>query len=428
MGDISNAGLKSKLKALSDRQLTKAARIGVGDGLHLLVKPSAKPGTGVWVLRLMHAGKRRDMGLGTYPVVGLADARLAAAQAKSAARGGIDPILQRSDQRAAVVAEGSQRFQEVAIECISFKEGGWKNSKHPDQWRRTLEEYVFPKLGNKKVSEIDTPQVIEVLQPIWSKIPETASRVRGRIESILNYAAVQGYRARGFNPAAWRGQLEEILPAPSKMKAAKRRMTGKGEHFPSLHCSQMVSFIDALRRKDAMGALALEMVILTAARSGIVRQMLWSEVDLEQKLWILPAGKMKTEKDHIITLSSQSIDLLRRVKALAPSEKGLVFPGRTISRPLSDMTLSQLVRGMSYDGLTDTELPRWRDDFGRCIVPHGFRATFKQWSLAAGYPDHLSEIALAHADNNKVRAAYARDPMIEERRPMMQAWADSFDL
>lgn len=428
MAEISNAGLRSKLKALSDQQLTKAARIGVGDGLHLLVKPSAKPGTGFWVLRLMLAGKRRDMGLGTYPVVGLADARLAAAQAKSAARGGVDPISHRADQRVAITTEGAQRFRQVALEYISFKETGWKNPKSLAQWRQTLEEYVFPKLGNKKVSEIDTAQVVEVLQPIWSKVPETASRLRGRIEAILNFAAVRGYRTRGFNPAAWRGQLEQILPAPSKMKAAKRRKTGRGEHFPSLHYNQMAAFIQALREKEAMGALALEMVILTAARSGIVREMLWSEVNLEHKLWVLPAGKMKTEKNHIITLPSQAIDLLLRLKVLAPSETGLVFPGRTAGRPLSDMTLSQLVRGMSFDRLPEGEPPRWRDDFGRCIVPHGFRATFKQWSLASGYPDHLSEIALSHADNNKVRAAYARDPMIEERRPMMQAWADSFSV
>lgn len=424
MPELSALGLKSRLKALATEQRATATRISAGAGLYLLVKPSSKPGSGSWVLRFTVDGKRRDMGLGSYPSVSLAEARLSASEAMTAARRGNDPIAGRSARKGQGVTKAGDTFRSVAEALFESKQAEWKNGKHRQQWIGTLEKHAFPKIGGRPVGDVDTGLVLEVLRPLWNEIPETASRVRGRIESVLNYAAAVGLRPPGHNPAAWRGHLSEVLGAPSKLKAAARRKKGRAGNHPSLPFDQAPAFMAALIEKSGMGVLALRFAILTAARSGEVRGMTWAEVDWERRIWAIPAARMKAGRTHFVPLSKQALELLRHLWPLADSRASFVFPGRRDRSALSDMTLSELVRGMSLDGLTDGSLPRWRDPLGNQIVPHGFRSTFKAWSLANGWADHLSELALAHADTNKVRAAYARDPLIEERRPMMQAWAD----
>jgi integrase len=314
-------------------------------------------------------------------------------------------------------------FQQAAEALHRSKAPEWKNPKHGAQWLASMEAHVFPLIGKQPVAIVGTDDVLRVLQPIWTKTPETASRVRGRIEGVLNYAAATGLRPRGLNPATWRGHLSEVLGAPTKLKALARREKGKGDNFPSLPWQDMPAFMNALQARAGMAALALRFSILTGARTGEARGMTWGEVDEAAALWVVPGARMKAGKVHFVPLSPAALAVLAEVKPLAAGRDSLVFPGQRAGKPLSDMSLSMLVRGMAADKLAEDELPRWRDAEGRLPVPHGFRASFKSWSLAQGWGDHLSEKALAHTDKDKVRAAYARDALVEERRPMMAAWA-----
>ena len=424
MGDLSATGLKAKLSAISKENSEKPVRIGVGGGLHLLVKPNQKPGTGAWVLRVVIDGKRRDMGLGVYPSVGLADARLAALEARSTVAKGQDPISIRHVTKAEINKPKSMTFKAAAQACYESRVGTWRNSKHAAQWISTLEAYVFPKIGSKSVSDVTVGDVHSVLKPIWSTIPETATRVRGRIENVLSYATAIGFRPAGPNPASWRGNLSEILGAPSRLKAAVRRTKGRGENQPSLPFIELPIFMIELASKVGMSALALRFAILTAARPGEVRAMTWEEIDFESRVWVIPGAKMKGGKTHFVPLSNAALDILKEVLPLQHDRNDFVFPSRKKETALSDMSLSMLLRGMAYDGVENGMRPRWVDSEGHMVVPHGFRATFKAWSLANSWPDHLSEKALSHSDKDRVRAAYAREPLTEERRPMMQAWAD----
>jgi integrase len=400
-----------------------------GGGLMLVVgKTSAS-----WMLRYSFGGKRRDMGLGPArgpAALSLADARVKAAEAHGLIKGGLDPLAVREAKEAErKAAEGAEAkaalntFKAAAEALHRAKAPEWKNPKHGAQWLATLKAHVFPEIGERPVAKVDTDDVLRVLQPIWTKTPETASRVRGRIEAVLNYAAATGLRPRGPNPATWRGHLSEALGAPSRLKAVVRREKGKGENHPSLPWQDMPAFMAALESRKGMAALALRFSIFTGARTGEVRSMTWGEVDEAAALWVVPAARMKAGKVHFVPLSPAALAVLALVKPAEAARDQLVFPGVRKGNALSDMTLSMLVRGMATDGLAEGELPRWRDPEGRVVVPHGFRATFKAWSLAQGWADHLSEKALAHTDKDKVRAAYAREPLTEERRPMMAAWA-----
>lgn len=401
------------------------------DGAGLMLVVGA--GSASWILRYAFEGKRRDMGLGPArgpAALSLADARQRAADARKIMKGGMDPLAAKEAQAAAQkAAEGAkakaalQSFQSAAEALHAAKEREWKNPKHGAQWLATLKAHAFPTIGRMPVAAIDTEDVLRVLQPIWTKVPETASRLRGRIEAVLNYAAATGLRPRGPNPATWRGHLSEALGAPSRLKAVVRREQGRGDNHPSLPWYHMPAFLDALRNRRGVSALAMRFAILTGARTGEVRGMTWGEVSEDAAVWVVPAVRMKAGKVHFVPLSPAALAVLAEMKLLADGRASLVFPGQRQGRPLSDMSLSMLVRGMAVDGLAEGELPRWRDAEGRVAVPHGFRATFKAWSLAHGWADHLSEKALAHADKDKVRAAYAREPLTEERRPMMDAWA-----
>jgi integrase len=229
-----------------------------------------------------------------------------------------------------------------------------------------------------------------------------------------------------MNPAVWRGHLADVLGKPSRLKAAARRERGRGDHFPSLPWQDMPDFMAALAKREGVGALALRFLILAAARSGEVRNMTWGEVDEAKRLWVVPAARMKAGKTHFVPLSDDALAVLAAMRPLADGRDSLVFPGARSGSALSDMTLGAVIKRMNDDAadpLHPEALPRWRDAEGRPVVVHGMRASFKAWSLAHGWPDHLSEKALAHADRDRVRAAYAREPLTEERRPMMEAWA-----
>ena len=400
-----------------------------GGGLMLVVGK----GSASWMLRYSFGGKRRDMGLGSArgaAALSLADARMRAGEAHSIIKAGVDPLAAREAKEAErKAAEGAKAkaalntFEAAAEALHRAKSPEWKNPKHGAQWVATLKAHVFPTIGARPVAMVSTDDVLSVLQPIWTKTPETASRVRGRIEAVLNYAAATGLRPRGPNPATWRGHLSEALGAPTKLKAVVRRETGKGDNHPSLPWQDMPAFMMALQARKGMAALALRFSILTGARTGEVRGMTWGEVDEAAALWVVPGARMKAGRVHFVPLSPAALSVLAEVKPLAAGRDSLVFPGQRRGKALSDMSLSMLVRGMATDGLAEGEFPRWRDPEGRGVVPHGFRASFKAWSLAQGWGDHLSEKALAHTDKDKVRAAYAREPLTEERRPMMEAWA-----
>ena len=405
----------------------RPVRFGDGDGLYLAVAPGD---TKSWVLRYQLHGKAREMGLGWAAMsekdekaggVSLARARDLARAAHAMLAEGRDPIGERQEKREAAkraaAAAASRTFEAAARALVEAKKAGWRSPKHAAQWLATLEQHAFPTIGKKPVAKIGTDDVLAVLRPIWDTIPETASRLRQRIEAVLDDARVKGWRPENIaNPARWKGHLAATLPAPRKVRAVK--------HFPSLPWQQMGAFMAALSEQKGMGGKALAFAILTGSRTGAVRLMTWREIDLEAGIWTAPGANMKTKKPHRTPLSPAALALVEGVKDLAKKPDAFVFPGARKGRPLSDMALSMLVRGMACDGLAEHEAPRWRDIEGRPVVPHGFRATFKGWSLAAGYPDPLSELALAHADKDKVRAAYAREDMLEQRRPMMEAWAE----
>lgn len=403
----------------------RPVRFGDGDGLYVQVAPGDSK---AWLFRFTLRGKAREMGLGWVALsdkdekaggVSLADARKRAAAARALLAEGLDPIEARAGERVAgerkrVEAE-ARTFEAAARALMEAKRAGWRSPKHAAQWLATLEQHAFPIIGAKPVADIGTDDVLAVLRPIWDRVPETASRLRQRIEAVLDDAKVKGWRSETLaNPARWKGHLSASLPSPRRVRAV--------QHHPALPWQQMAGFMAALAQRDGMAAKALAFTILTGSRTGAVRAMTWREIDLEAGIWTAPGANMKTKRPHRTPLCPAALALVQEVAPLARGAGDYVFPGGRSGRPLSDMALSMLVRGMACDGLSDGEMPRWRDIENRAIVPHGFRSSFKGWALAAGYPDGLSELALAHADKDKVRAAYAREDMLEQRRPMMDAW------
>jgi len=422
MGDLTSMGLKAKLSALAKQPFTSPTRIGDGGGLHLLVKPGSTS-SGAWVLRYTFGGKRRDMGLGAYPAVTLADAREAADEARKLLRRGSDPLLARGAsmvaqaQAAATALAKSLTFREAAEATIKAKRDGWSNPKHAAQWLATLEQHAFPKIGKLPVAEVDVAAVLSVLRPIWSRIPETGSRLRQRIEAILDLSRVRGWR-EGENPARWRGLLSEELPPPRKVQRV--------EHRPALPWQQVPDFWVALAAVQGMGATALRFATLTAARTGEVRGMTWREVDLDAAVWTVAAARMKARRVHRVPLSPAALDLLRELRPDRPSMSGYVLPN-TDGAMLSDMTVSAVVRRMNEpaENADPKAPPRWRDHEGRAVVPHGFRSTFRDWAGETRTEGReVVERALAHTIKDKAEAAYARSDLLEKRRVLMNAWAE----
>lgn len=368
--------------------------VGGVAGLALQVTPS---GARSWVLRFMVSGKRREMGLGGFPDVTLAGARDAARTARAKVKAGADPIedgrAARSALRAATLA--AITFEESALRYVKAHESGWRNPKHAAQWRSTLATYAFPIIGDVLVRDVELPQVLAVLEPLWHVKTETASRLRGRVEAVLDWATGRGFRS-GPNPARWKGSLATCLPAPGKV--------AKVEHHAALPLGEVGAFMQTLREQAGMGARALEFAILTAARSGEVRGALWAEIYRGAAVWTVPADRMKASKEHRVPLSNAALALLDALPRIAGDE--LVFPAQR-GGMLSDMTLSAVLRRMKVDA-----------------VPHGFRSTFRDWcSERTNYPREAAEMALAHAIGDKVEAAYRRGDLFEKRRLMMADWA-----
>lgn len=370
-----------------------------GDGLYLQVSES---GSKSWIYRFQLNGKRREMGLGSLSAVPAKDARRVAAEARALVHDKIDPIEYRRQQAAAAeelaaqAASGTVTFKAVALEYIKANRAGWKNAKHASQWENTLATYAYPVMGEKPVGEIDTALVLEVLNPIWLTKTETAKRLRGRIEQILSYARVKGYR-KGENPAAWRGHLDNVLPKPGKIAPHK--------HHPALPYDEMSGFMVKLREVSGVSPLCLEFVILTACRSGEALGAKWSEIDEEKGVWTIPAKRMKGRREHRVPLSEAALAVIERARILRQNE--YVFPGVRSGKPMSDMSLLMLLRRL-HPGIT----------------AHGFRSSFRDWTAeVTHYPGDLAEMALAHTVANKVEAAYRRGDMFEKRRQMMTDWA-----
>ena len=377
-------------RKLTDRTVRAAApgrhMDGTVRGLTLLVWPS---GARSWVLRYQIAGRRRDMGLGPYPEITLARAREKALEARRLVKEGIDPMDAR--RRTKVLT-----FQAAAEALIESKRPGWRNAKHAAQWTATLKTYAHPKLGSLDVKAVDTRTVLEVLRPIWTEKAETASRVRQRIEAVLDYAAALGLRS-GENVARWKGHLDHLLPAPNKVKQV--------EHHAALDWREAPVFMAELAQRDGIAAKALAFTALTAARSGEVRGMTWAEVDDADSSWTVPGSRIKAGKEHRVPLTLAA----RRLLGDRGAPSALVFPAPADARkPLSDMTLSAVLKRMGRGDLT----------------VHGFRSTFRDWAgETTAHPREVIEAALAHRLKDKAEAAYARGDLFTKRRRLMEDWA-----
>lgn len=399
---------RAKHPGTHERNITVA--VGGVSGLLLQITPS---GAKSWLLRTVVGGKRRSFGLGSYPEVGLADAREGARRAKALIREGVDPVEERKAARAALEAQQRRAitFNEALDRYFAEKAHEFRSEKHRKQWRAGVERMVGDELGDMIVSEITTQDVLRALRPHWLATTDSARRVRGRIENVLAWATVAGHRT-GENPARWRGNLDQLLPKPSRV--AKRG------NWPALSQADAPSWFRELKSRDGMAARALEYLAMTAARSGEVRGATWAEVDLEAGLWTVPAERMKMERDHRVPLPEAAVALLRDLPRFAGSD--LIFPGPR-GGPMSDMTISAVMRRM-HEAETKAGRPGWLDPrAGKPAVPHGLRSLFKDWAAERGFPNEISEIALAHKVGSEVERAYRRSDLVERRRQMMEAWS-----
>ncbi|MCF1710277.1 integrase arm-type DNA-binding domain-containing protein [Tabrizicola sp. J26] len=389
------------------------AMVAVGGvaGLYMQLTPN---GGKTWILRVQVGSKRRDIGLGGFPTVTLAQAREKAREARDRIECGIDPVEERKAAKArlALAQRRGMLFRDAVDKALAAKLDAFRNEKHRDQWRNTLETYAMPELGALPVQEIDTAAVLRVLQPIWNTKTETASRLRGRIEAVLSWATVAGHRS-GDNPARWAGNLKELLPAPSKVAVEGNQ--------PALALDDVPAWFADLRKRDGFGARALEFVALTAARSGEVRGATWDEIDLDKGLWIIPAARMKMKREHRVPLSSAAVDLLKGLPRLQANP--LVFPAAR-GGMLSDMTLSATMRRVHEAAVADGGKGYVDRVNKRPAVPHGLRSTFRDWvAERTNFPGDMAEVALAHKVGNAVEASYRRGDMLERRRKMMATWA-----
>ncbi|MFQ3667086.1 MAG: integrase arm-type DNA-binding domain-containing protein [Sphingomonadaceae bacterium] len=376
---------KGKLSARGVASLTAPGRYYDGDGLHLFIDSA---GRRYWVLRYMRAGRQRDMSLGPERRMSLADARRAAAKALEGLRDGVDPIMARRAEAPAALS-----FADAARRVHAMRRQMWRNGKHQAQWLSTLETHAFPLIGDRPVAEVTRAEVLGVLEPIWLVVPETARRVKQRIGAVIDWAVGAGLRAHGVEMHL----VSRALP----------RQPARDGHLPALRAADVPGFLRALGHSPARPKVrvALELLVLTASRPGNIRRMRWEDVDLAQAIWTRPAEQMKAGRAHRVPLCARAVGLLQDLAPVVPAPDGLVFPGAG-GGMLSENTLNKAVRTLGFEATS-----------------HGFRASFKEWSLSAGWPDHLSEAQLAHADPNKARAAYAREDLLEERRPMMEAWS-----
>lgn len=390
--------MKRHLERLSAKAVANQRKPGYycdGGGLNLQVSHSR---TKSWIFRYTLAGKPREMGLGPEHDRSLAEAREAARECRRLLLAKIDPIEARDakDAQAALAKARSISFGQCAESYIASHRAGWRSPKHADQWTNTLKTYAEPVIGALPIQDVDTTLVLKVLEPMWAKKPETASRLRGRIESVLDWATARGYRS-GDNPARWRGHLDKLLPSLKK----KLRV----QHHPALPYGEIGAFMETLRAQEGTAARALEFLILTAARTGEVIGAKPGEFDPKKALWTVPAERMKAHKEHRVPLSPRAVTIVREML----EHKGeYVFPGGKEKQPLSNMAMLALLERMERDDLT----------------VHGFRSSFRDWTAEqTNYPREVCEMALAHAVGDKVEAAYRRGDLFEKRRRLMLEWA-----
>lgn len=386
--------------------------VGGVSGLLMQITPS---GGRTWLLRVAIGGKRREIGLGGFPDVALAVARDRARAAKDMIREGIDPVEKKRAARASLAASRRRglTFTEAVKAYLAAKTGAFSNDKHREQWRSTLQTYALPELGAMLVQDIAVQDVLRVLEPIWATKTETASRLRGRIEAVLSWAAVAGHRS-GDNPARWAGNLKELLPAATKV--------AKKDNHPALQIGDAPRWFKALRGREGIGSRCLEFAALTASRSQEVRGATWDEIDLVAKLWVVPAARMKMGREHRVPLTDEAVALLDALPRFADTP--LIFPA-TRGGGLSDMTLSATMKRLHQSDV-DAAGPGFLDRVSkRPAVPHGLRSTFRDWvAERTDFPGEMAEVALAHKVGNAVEAAYRRGDMVEKRRAMMTAWTN----
>jgi integrase len=391
-------------KALSAIEVKRISQkgfhaVGTVSGLGILVSPQE---TKSWVLRVSYGGSRHPIGLGGYPSVTLSQAIEKARKIKSEIEAGIDPINAKKINKSKLIEDQakSKTFEECAKQYLLRKT--FNNVKHGKQWQTTLNQYVFPHIGNMLISEIGITHIKEVLDPIWYTKTETASRIQGRIKKIIDFAIVSGYRDKS-NPAIWDGYLDSIYDSPKKIKVI--------EHFDAMPSDEVYDFLQALRKHKSISAKALEFLILTAVRSDSVRSATWSQIDLERKIWTVPKAHTKTKKrEHTVPLVPESIALLNSLEKITGAD--LVFPSPNLKK-LSDSTISKLMREM-----------RINNEFKSIGVPHGFRATFSTWRLEkTNFSQELGELSLMHEVGDSVYQAYQRSDGLEKRREIMKDWA-----
>ena len=367
-----------------------------GGGLYLQVSPS---GSKSWVYRFTLDKRKRDMGLGPYPLISLAEARLEAEKCRRLRYEGVDPIELRREERqqSRIAAVKAVTFKHCAEQYVRLNSPGWRNPRQAKQWASSLEAYVFPVFGDLPVETIDIGMVLKALEPIWHTKAETASRVRGRIESVLDWARAREYRD-GENPARWKGNLDKILPARSKV--------AKVVHHPAMPYMEVPDFLANLRKRESMSALGLQLVILTACRTGEIIKAEWDEIDFDKRLWTVPATHMKSGRVHRVPLSAPAMTILKDLKE--HSRNSFVLPGNSIKGGASNMIFLTFLKRLG------------RSD----ITPHGFRSSFRDWCAEkTSYHGEVAEMALSHAVGDRVEAAYRRGDMFEKRRQLMDDWA-----
>jgi integrase len=386
----------ARLSALKVARLMGRGMYGDGGGLWLQVR---SPQVRSWIFRYERHGKQRYMGLGSLATIGLANAREQAGEARRLLLDGIDPIEARKAARASAKldARRAMNFRDCAEAYIAAHKAGWRSSKHGNQWRNTLATYVYPIIGDLPVQQIDVTLVMKVLEAVWTTRTETASRLRGRIENVLDWATARGHR-HGENPARWRGHLENLLPARRKLRQV--------EHHSALPYGEIGAFMASLRAQESIAARTLEFLILTAARTGEVRGAKWDEIHWAARTWTIPADRMKGGKEHRVPLSPAALEILEAMNNLCRGAH--IFPGARPGRPLGDKLMRGLLARMHRGGIT----------------VHGFRSAFRDWAAEhTNYPRELAEMALAHTVESTVERAYRRGDLLDKRRPVMEAWA-----
>lgn len=388
--------LNNKLNQMTVTRLKEPGLYADGGGLYLQI---TKTGVKSWLFRYMREGKARGMGLGPLRTVGLADARAKALDCRRQLLDGNDPLDKKKEQRVQqqIAAAKAITFEACATKFIEAHRASWKNAKHADQWTNTLTTYAYPVFESLPVSTIDTTHVMKVLEPIWTTKSETAGRLRGRIESVLDWATVRGYRS-GENPARLKGHLDTLLPRLSRVRKVK--------HHPALPYAELPAFMEALRSEEGIAARALEFLILTATRTNEVIGATWAELSVAERVWIIPADRMKMRKEHRVPLSDQAVAIIKAMEDVKQND--YVFPGARYNKPLSNMAMLQLLERMKCSDIT----------------VHGFRSTFRDWAgETTHFPREVCEAALAHGLKDKAEAAYARGDLFVKRGALMQEWA-----